>query len=250
MTNVFPDGRYVRGDWCGMGGGLYQLWYNIYYPDGRLRSTGPTGYSTASASIFDVYELMAFAINDSKFIVTLSNINKTWAKEYYRVAVVDENDSGEIVANGKIGEKNIIPPVDADTEIVQNKIDFEKDDLPIGYNIKNNVVDSGKLDSSLRQQVNAIRLNDIVILKKSGYISGSQNTGTSLSSYSTYDYTLGSNYVRFYSNGQNFSWYCYYPENLSTGTYNKTFYIGDKTIYVTVRVISPPSNNGVTKVTF
>ena len=250
MTNVFPDGRYVYGDWSGMGGGLYQLWYNIYYPDGRLRSTGPTGYSTASSSIFDVYDLMAFAINDSKFIVTLSNINKQWAKEYYRVAVVDENDNGEIIGGGQLGEKNITAPDTADTEVVQNKIDFAQDDLPIGYNIKNNVIDSGKLDSSLRQQVNTIRLNDIVILKKSGYISGSQNTGTSLTYYSTYDYSMGSSYIRLYTNGQNFNWYCYSPENLTAGIYNKTIYSGDKTICVTIKVIAPPESSGVTSVTF
>lgn len=249
-TNVFPDGRYVIGDWGGMGGGLYQLWYNIYYPDGRLRSTGPTGYSTASASIFDVYDLMAFAINDSKFVVTLSNVNKSWAREYYRVAVVDENENGEITPNGEIGEKNITPPDTADTEVIQNKIDFGKDDLPIGYNIKNNVIDSGKLDSTLRQQVNAIHLNDVVILAKEGYASGSQNIGVSVPYTSNYDYNFGDTYIRFYTSGQMLYWYCYYPEDLYECSDIKTITTGEKKIYFNVKIVEPPSNNGTTNVTF
>lgn len=248
--NVFPDGRYVNAVWMGIGSGMYEMWYNIYKSDGTLMTTGPTGYSTYFGSSFDTYDLITFAVNNSKFIVSLNMVTRDWAKEYYRVAVVQESDTGEITGNGTIGEKYITPPNETDTEIAQSKIDFSKDDLPIGYNIKNNVIDSGKLDSSLRQQMNTIRLNDIVLLKKTGYISGNQNTGSTLATYSTYDYGLGSSYVRFYSNGQNFNWYCYNPESLTAGTYNKTFYVGDKTIYVNIKVITPPSNNGVTKVTF
>ena len=249
-TNVFPDGRYVTATWTGMGNSMYELWYNIYNSDGTLRATGPTGYSTAFSSVFNTYDLISFAVNNSKFVVSLNMVNRDWSKEYYRVAVVDESVTGEITGGGTIGSKNITPPNTTDTEPVQSTIDFAQNDLPLGYDIRNNVIDSGKLDSGLRQQVNAIRLNDIVILKKSGYISGSQNTGVSLSTYSSYDYGMGSNYIRFYSNGQNFLWYCYYPESLTVGTYNKTFYIGDKTVYATIKVIAPPNNNGVTSVTF
>jgi len=249
-SNVFPDGRKVTARWMGMGGGLYELWYEILKPDATLLSTGPTGYSTSFGSVFDTYDLITFAVNNSKFIVSLNMVQRDWSVEYYRVAVVEESETGEITGNGQLGEKNITPPDEADTEIIQPSIDFAQNDLPIGYNIKNNVIDSGKLDSSLRQQVNTIRLNDIVILKKSGYISGSQNTGTPLTYYSTYDYSLGSSYIRLYTNGQNFYWYCYNPENLTAGTYNKTLYSGDKTIYVTMKVIAPPSNSGVTSVTF
>ena len=133
---------------------------------------------------------------------------------------------------------------------MQSTIDFGASDLPIGYNIKDNVIDSGKLDAILRDQVNSIRLNDIVILAKEGYQSGSQNTGVTLGSYSTYDYSFGSTYVRLYTNGQYFRWYCYYPENLTPGTYTKSIAVGDKTVYVTIKVICPPSNEGSTTVVF
>lgn len=249
-NNVFPDGRKVNGKWMGMGAGLYELWYEILNPDGSLCSTGPTGYSANFGSVFDTYDLITFAINNSKFIVALDLIQRDWSVEYYRVAVVRESETGEISGSGSIGEKNITPPTDADTEVIQQRVNFADDNLPIGYNIKNNVIDSGKLESGLRQQVNTIRLNDIVILKKSGYISGSQNTGTSLTSYSTYDYGFGSSYIRFYTNGQIFNWYCYYPEQLTAGTYNKTIYVGDKTVYVTIKIVAVPGNNGFVTVVF
>ena len=38
--------------------------------------------------------------------------------------------------------------------------------------------------------------------------------------------------------------------NFTVGTYNKTYYIGDKTIYVTVKVIAAPTNSGTTTVVF
>lgn len=249
-SNVFPDGRRVTASWTGMGGGLYELWYNIVNPDGTLCATGPTGYSGSFGSTFSTLPLIAFAVNNSKFIVSINEIDRDWSKEYYRVAVVQETITGEVQTGGAIGSKNIIPPDSTDTEPVQSTIDFAENDLPLGYNIKNNVIDSGKLDSALRQQVNVIRLNDVVILKKSGYISGSQNTGTALSSYNSYDYSFGGTYIRFYSSGQYLYWYCYYPEQLSVGIYNKSFVIGDKTVYVTVKIIAVPTNSGSSAVVF
>jgi len=233
-----------------MGNSMYEIWYTIYNPDNSVRATGPTGYSTTSSSVFDTMDLIAFAVNNSKFMVSINDVDRDWSKEYYRIAVAAESETGEITGGGSLGTKNITPPDDTDTEPVQPSIDFEQNDLPLGYNIRSNIIGSDKLDSGLRQQINAIRLNDVVILKKSGYISGFQNTGITLSSYSNYDYGLGSTYIRFYNSGQNFSWYCYYPEQLTAGTYNKTFYVGDKTIYVTVKVVAPPSNTGVTSITF
>ena len=71
-----------------------------------------------------------------------------------------------------------------------------------------------------------------------------------LNSYATYDYTFGDSYVRLYTNGQYFRWYCNNPENLIPGTYSKEIEIGDKTIYVTFRVVQPPTNEGSTTVVF
>lgn len=248
--NVFPDGRYVTVNWVGMGNSMYQIWYNIYNADGTLRATGPTGYSSAFSSILETYKLIVWTINDSKFIVTLEKLSNDFLKEYYRAAVVEETDTGEVVSKVELGEKNITPPVSSDTEVVQSKIDFASSDLPLGYNIKDNVIDSGKLDVILREQVNSIRLNDIVILAHDEYQSGEQNTGVTLNSYATYDYTFGDSYVRLYTNGQYFRWYCNNPENLIPGTYSKVIEIGDKTIYVTFRVVQPPTNEGSTTVVF
>lgn len=250
LNNVFPDGRYVTSSWMGMGSGLYELWYNIYNADGTLRATGPSGYSGYFGSVFNTYDLIAWAVNDSKFIVCLGDIGNSFLKEYYRVAVVEETDTGEIVSKVELGEKTITPPNTSDTEVVQSTIDFGSSELPLGYNIKDNVIDSGKLDALLRDQVNSVRLNDIVILAKEGYQSGEQNTGVTLSSYSSYDYSFGSSYVRLYTNGQYFRWYCYYPEDLTPGTYSKTLVIGDKTIYVTFKIVQPPTNEGSTTVVF
>lgn len=248
--NTFPDGRSVSASWMGLGNYIYEIWYTIKNADGTTRAHGPTGYSTTFSSTFDTYDLMSIAVNNSKFVVCVNQVGHSFIREYYRVAVVEETISGEVKTGSSIGSKNIKPPNSTDTEPVQSTIDFAENDLPLGYNIKDNVIDSGKLDSGLRQQVNTVRLNDIVILKKSGYVSGDQNTGVILSSYSNYDYSFGSSYIRMYSNGQNFQWYCYNPEMLTVGTYNKTYYIGDKTVYVTVKVIAPPTNNGSTTVVF
>ena len=89
LTNTFPDGRYVTATWTGMGGGLAELWYNVYNKDGTLSATGPTGYSAQFGSS---YELLAFAVNNSKFVVCLADIGKSFLEEYYRVAVVQESD--------------------------------------------------------------------------------------------------------------------------------------------------------------
>ena len=156
---------------------------------------------------------MAFAVNNSKFVVCLADIGKSFLEEYYRVAVVQESDTGEITSKVQLGEKNITPPDTSDTEIVQPKIDFGKEELPIGYNIKDNVIDSGKLESELREQVNAIRLNDIVILAENKFQSGSQNTGVTLGTFSKYEYSMGSTYIRLYTNGQYFRWYCNSPQS-------------------------------------
>ena len=250
LTNKFPDGRYVTASWMGMGSGIYELWYNIYNPDGTLRATGPSGYSGYFGSVFNTYDLITYAVNNSKFLVCLGDIGNSFLKEYYRYAVVEETDTGEIVSKVELGEKTITPPNTSDTEVVQSTIDFGSSDLPLGYNIKDNVIDSGKLDAILREQVNSIRLNDIVVLAKEGYQSGEQNTGVTLSSYSNYDYSFGSSYIRLYTNGQYFRWYCYYPEDLTPGTYSKTITIGDKTVYVTFKIVDPPTNEGSTTVVF
>ena len=250
LSNIFPDGRYVTATWTSMGSGLYEIWYNIYNTDGTLKASGPTGYSTYFSSSSSKFDLIAWAVNDSKFIVAPANLNNTFYKEYYRVAVVEETDTGEIFSKVDLGEKNITPPEASDTEVIQSKINFASSDLPLGYNIKDNVIDSGKLDVMLRNQVNSIRLNDIVIIAKEGYISGEQNTGVTLSSYSNYDYSFGDSYIRLYTNGQYFRWYCYYPEDLYAGTYDMTLQIGDKAIYVTIKIIEPPTNEGKTTVVF
>ena len=191
LSNVFPDGRYATARWMGHGSGIYEIWYDIYNSDGTLRSTGPTGYSAYFGSVVDAYETIVWAINDSKFIVCYKQLNNTFLKEYYRISIATETNDGEIISKVELGEKTIIPPNTSDTEVVQNKIDFGSQELPLGYNIKDNVIDSSKLDAFLREQVNSIRLNDIVVLVKEGYQSGEQNTGVTLNSYSDYDYSFG-----------------------------------------------------------
>lgn len=250
LTNKFSDGRYVEARWVNIGSGIYELWYEIYKSSGVLISTGPTGKSAYFGSSLSTYSLVCYAINNTKFISTIGDIKSDFAEEYYRVSVVSENKDGEISGNANIGEKSITPPDTSDTEIVQPKIDFGKEELPIGYNIKDNVIDSGKLESELREQVNAIRLNDIVILAENKYQSGSQNIGVTLGTFSKYEYSMGSTYIRLYTNGQYFRWYCNSPQKLMPGTYTKEFQVGDKTLYVTFKVIKPPTNDGSTTVVF
>ena len=222
----------------------------MYNADGTLRATSPTGYTTTASSALDTQQLVVWAVKDTKFVFSVKEIETGTVKEYYRVAVVEESGDGEVSGKVELGEKNINPPADSDTEVIQSTIDFGSSELPLGYNIKDNVVDSDKLDVMLREQVNSIRLNDIVILVKQGYQSGEQNTGVTLDSYSEYDYSFGASAVRLYTNGQYFRWYCNYPEDLAPGIYSKAIPIGDKTVYVTFKVIEPPKNNGVTTVVF
>lgn len=250
LSRVFPDGRYVTATWTSVGSNIYELWYNVYNPDGTLRSTGPTGYSAYFSSSSSTYSLSAYAMNNSKFIVCLGEIGNGFVKEYYRAVVVEESETGEVINKVELGEKNITPPQESDTEIVQSIIDFSKTELPIGYNIKDNVVDSSKLDSSLREQVNSIILNDIVILKKNGYQGGSQNTGVKLDSYSEYDHSFGDAPVRLYTNGQYFGWQCNNTELLTPGTYSQTIMVGEKTIHVTFKVVKVPTSDGATMVVF
>ena len=149
----------------------------------------------------------------------------------------------------ELGEKNITPPDGSDTEVVQPKIDFGQNELPIGFNLKENVVDSNNLETELREQVNAVRLNDIVILSNDKYQSGRLNTGVTLETFSDYDYSMGGT-IRVYSNGQNFCWYCNDPKQLTAGEYYQTYHIGDKTIYVKFIIVQPPSNEGSVVVVF
>lgn len=249
LTNVFPDGRYVEGSWESLGGSVSEIWYNIYNKDSTLRACGPSGYSEGISSE-DGQELITYAINNSKFLVTYESIGRRFVREYYRVAVVQESDTGEITGKTQLGEKNITPPDTSDTEIIQPKIDFGQNDLPIGYNIKDNVIDTDKLEADLREQVNAIRLNDIVIVANDEYQSGGQNTGVALGTFSQYDRSMGNGGLKLYSNGQYFRWYSTNPQNLREGTYNKSYTIGDKTVYVTFKIINPPSNDGSTTVVF
>lgn len=249
LTNVFPDGRYVEGSWESLGGSVSEIWYNIYNKDSTLRACGPSGYSEGISSE-NGQELITYAINNSKFLVTYESIGRRFVREYYRVAVVQESDTGEITGKTQLGEKNITPPDTSDTEIIQPKIDFGQNDLPIGYNIKDNVIDTDKLEADLREQVNAIRLNDIVIVANNEYQSGGQNTGVTLGTFSQYDRTMGNGGLKLYSNGQYFRWYSTNPQNLREGTYNKSYTIGDKTLYVTFKIINPPSNDGSTTVVF
>ena len=248
-SSTFPDGRWVEAYWLGMGNNLYEVWIRIYNPDGTLRTNNPTGYTTVFGSALGAFDIVPVVINNSKFYLYDNRLGGAFLKEYYRVAVVSENISGEIQTGGSIGSKNISPPENTDTEPVQNIIDFSEPDLPLGFNIRENVINSAKLNSSLRQQVNAIRLNDIVIIKQQGFVSGTQNTGVMLAEYSNYDYS-GGTYIRFYTNGQNLQWYCYDPENLTAGIYNQSYIVGDKTIYVKIKVIAPPSINGTSTVVF
>jgi len=250
LTNVFPDGRYVQCSWQGTGSSCYEIWYEIYSPDGEMIATGPTGYEGSFGSVFDTYDFLCYAINNTKFVVCFTKISNSFLLEYFRIATAYETDEGEIKSGGgSLGEKNLTPPDTADTEPIQPVIDFSQDDLPIGYNIKENVIGTDNFEAELRNQVNAVKLNDIVIVKKEGYVSGVQNTGSTLSYFSTYNYSAGDS-IRFYSNGQNVNWYCYYPEDLNEGVYNLTFTSGEKKIYVTVRVIEAPSSDGSTTVVF
>jgi len=245
--NVFDDGRTVSGEWYYVGN-YSELWYVVRNPDGTVCALGPTGHTVSSSvSANDVF---CIAIGDSKFIAAVKDINSIFAREYYRVAVTTEKADGNVELKGTIGSKMLTPPEDTDTEPVQNVIDFGKDNLPLGYNIKDNVVSSEKLDSNVRERINAIRLNDIVIVKNSETSSGVQNTGITLDEYEEYDATMGDIPVVVYTNGQNFCWYCSDIDSLAPGKYSKHYSIGDKVIYVTFKIVKAPDSDGVTTVVF
>ena len=243
-NSTFDDGRTVEGEWYYVGN-YYELWYVVRNPDGKACALGPTGYTISSEN-----DLYFIAIGDSKFIATVRDVNSNFAREYYRVAIVNETGDGNVMPSSSIGNKTLTPPDDTDTVPVQSVIDFGEDNLPIGYNIKNNVISSEKLDSNVREQINTIRLNDIVIIKNTEMATGLQNTGTTLGNYQSYDSSMGSVPVTIYTNGQNFCWYSPEVDALRTGVYNKYYTIGDKVIYVTFKIVETPDNNGVTTVVF
>lgn len=246
-TKFFPDGRYVTAEWS-IGASDQELYFSTYKQDGTVLSTTRSGWIRNSYEETDIF---CYPVSNTKLIIALGRMQNRYYYEYYRVAVVNETETGEISGlGGGNGKKNLTPPAISDTEPVEQSIDFDKTNLPIGFNIKENIVGDNKLSPELREQINAIRLNDIVILKKEGYASGTQNAGISLKSFSQYDYSMGNTGVYVYTNGQNFNWYCTEPERLAEGVYNQTYYIGGKTVYVTFKVIQPPSNDGVTTVVF
>lgn len=242
--NVFDDGRTVEGEWYYVGN-YYELWYVVRNPDGKVCALGPTGYT-----ISEEKDLYFIAIGDSKFIATVRDINSDFAREYYRVAIVNETADGNVMPSVSIGNKTLTPPEDTDTVPVQNVIDFGEDNLPIGYNLRNNVVSSDKLDSEVREQINAIRLNDIVIVKNTETASGVQNTGTTLDYFEEYDASMGVVPIVVHSNGQNFCWYSPEVDALTPGVYNKNYTVGDKVIYVTFKIVEAPDNKGTTTVVF
>lgn len=248
LTNVFPDGRYAEGMWVDLSETQYEMWYVIYNPDGTVNSRGPTGSITSSVSLSETTPI-AIAVNNSKMVLSVDALNKGWMRELYRSSVSEVNSYGEYVTGGSIGEKNLTPPEDTDTEPVNRSIDFNEKDLPIGYNIRDNVIGSGKLDAELRETVNSIRLNDITIVTDSGYASGSQNTGTRLDSFSRGE-SMGGGRINVYTNGQKFNWYCSNTESITPGTYSKSYVVGDKRLYVTINVIEPPSADGKVTVVF
>ena len=154
------------------------------------------------------------------------------------------------LVGASIGRKNITSNVETDTEPVQSVIDFAEDNLPIGFNIKSNVIDADNFTVDTREQFNSIKLNDIVILKNGREQSGTQNAGITLDSYNNLCSDFGNANIGFYTNGQNFCWIAYDTDNINTGTYNKYFVIGDKTIYVTIKIVDIPTSDGVTTVVF
>ena len=245
--NVFDDGRTVTGEWI-YSGNYYELWYKVTKADGTICAHGPTGYMVSSSKAEK--ELCCIAIGDSKFIVCYKDIVSDFAKEYYRVAIVNETADGNVTSSASIGNKTLTPPANTDTIPVQSVIDFGKEQLPIGYNIKDNVVSSEKLDSTVREQINAIRLNDIVIVKNTETASGTQNTGTTLNAFEEYETSVGDAPIIIYSNGQNFCWYCSEVDALTPGVYNKNYTVGDRVIYVTYKIVEAPDNDGVTTVVF
>lgn len=250
LDNKFSDGRYVSGHWTGMGNSMYEIWYDIYDKDGTLLSTGASDFSTVASSALYTTPIRAFVVNDTKIILCLSTLSNSWSNEYYRVAVVNENDDGIVEIPMPIGKKNIVPPDSADTTPTENVVDFAADNLELGFNVKDNVLDTDNLNPQLREQVNTIRLDGIAILTNKDYVSGKQNTGVTLENFDEYDDAFGDSSVRFYSNGQYLCWYCDEPEKLKEGTYNVNYTIGDLTVCTVIKVIDPPANDSATTVVF
>ncbi|MDD6735515.1 MAG: hypothetical protein PUE13_04285, partial [Clostridiales bacterium] len=248
LTNVFPDGRYAEAEWVDINESQYELWYIIYNPDGSVNSRGPTGTVITGQKIYNSRPI-CIAANNSKMVISIELLIKGWMREMYRSSVSEINTKGEYIPGGSIGEKNLIPPDESDTEPVESSIDFNEDDLPIGFNIKDNVIGSGKLEAELRETINAIKLNDITILTDSEFDSGTQNTGTRLDGFSKHD-RIGDGYIYVYTNGQNMNWYCTDTESLTPGTYNRSYTAGEKTLYVTVNVIEQPTADGKVSVVF
>lgn len=247
-TNVFPDGRIASGSWRSIGD-TYEFWYYIYLPDGRMCATGPTGFYADS----DAYNYDPFIIveNNSKFVVGNTKPIDDHIREFYRVASVQNTSSGEAkIVGASVGRKNISTEIITDTEPVERVIDFSDDNIPLGFNIKDNVIDANNFTVETREQFNSIRLNDIVILKNGKRQSGTQNAGVTLDSFSNTDSSFGDGSIQFYTNGQNFSWTATDTDGLNTGSYNMYFVIGNKTVYATVKIVDVPSSDGVTTVVF
>ena len=250
LDNKFSDGRYAKGHWVNNGGN-YEIWYDIYSASGILLSTGATGFSTNESSLYKSV-IRAFVINDTKIIMCVDNLSNSWINEYYRAAVVTENEDGIIEVPRPIGKKNIVAPGSSETIPVSSTVDFASDDLALGFNIKENIIGTNKLTSGLREQVNSIRLDPITIVIKEGSVRGKWNTGISLPSYNNHDYSYssGDTSVYFHSNGSTFNWSCSNPEKLIPGTYHKMYYVDGKSFYVKVNIIAPPSNDSETTVVF
>lgn len=252
LDNKFSDGRYVVGRWVGMGNSMYEIWYDIYDKDGQLISTGASDFSTVASSSLRTTPLQGFVINDTKIILCLSSLDNDWFNEYFRAAVVTENEDGILEVPLPIGKKNIVAPGSSETIPVSSTVDFALDDLSLGFNIKENIIGANKLTSGLREQVNSIRLDPITIVIKEGSVRGKWNTGISLPSYNNHDYSYssGDTSVYFHSNGSTFNWSCSNPEKLIPGTYHKMYYVDGKSFYVKVNIIAPPSNDSATTVVF
>ncbi len=250
LDNKFSDGRYVTAHWVGMGNSMYEIWYDIYNKDGQLISTGPSGFSTTASSSLSISELRAFAINDTKIILALATVSNSWFNEYYRSSVVTENDDGIVEVPQPLGKKNLVMPEDTDTEPINDVIDFSADELELGFNIKSNIIDTDKFTPEVREMVKTIHLNDLVIVAKEEAQQGNYRVGISLGNYNNYDYSFGDEPIYFYTNGATLNWRCSNPEKLEAGTYNQLYVINGMYIYVTVKVIEPPSNNSATTVMF
>lgn len=250
LDNKFSDGRYASGHWVSNEAGSYEIWYDIYSADGTKISTGASGYSLGSSSQRYCPSIRVFVVNDTKILLCLDSLEYSWMEEYYRASVATENDEGIVEIPNPIGKKTITTPTDADTVPTDDVVDFAADDLKLGFNIKNNIIGEEKLNPELKEFVNVIRLDSIVIVAKQGSISGVQNAGVDIGTFDENDYSFGNTPIRIYTNGQNFCWYCTEPENLEVGTYNTCYPTDDKLVYVTIKVISPPTNDAYTTVVF